>query len=253
MIDTINYRNYSIEIHADDCPDNPWKSWDGNPPYFGKAGHALDTDCAPDVYEITDLIPRSQWAGLAVLAYYGPANTSFTLRVPEFLQDVRSYELRTWDDQKQHMLDMLDMDCIETLEQLCGLAGLECYAGTSFGHSQSDWTDLLFVATPAWLAETGIATCHVDKALQHAYDLWSAWAWGDVFGYIVTSPEGDEVASCWGFYGDNNETSGLLDSAKEEIEANIEADRKERLARLKTLIRERVPLPLRPALLASFS
>lgn len=30
---------------------------------------------------------------------------------------------------------------------------------------------------------------------------WAAWADGDVFGYTVTAPGGDEIEACWGFYG----------------------------------------------------
>lgn len=36
---------------------------------------------------------------------------------------------------------------------------------------------------------------------------------GDVWGYTITDEEGDEVDSCGGFYGDDIDQNGLLDSA----------------------------------------
>ncbi len=41
---------------------------------------------------------------------------------------------------------------------------------------------------------------------------------GDVYGFIVEDPDGEEVASCYGFYGDP-ETSGCIETAKTEAEA----------------------------------
>lgn len=47
---------------------------------------------------------------------------------------------------------------------------------------------------------------------------------GDVWGFVVEE-DGDEVDSCWGFYGDNPLTNGILDhlseSAKEVVKAGL--------------------------------
>ncbi len=37
---------------------------------------------------------------------------------------------------------------------------------------------------------------------------------GNVYGFIVTTPEGDDVESCWGFYGDYDQENGVLAEAK---------------------------------------
>lgn len=47
---------------------------------------------------------------------------------------------------------------------------------------------------------------------------------GSVWGYVVENEEGEEVDSCWGFYGDDLEETGMLGNvASEHVEAVREA------------------------------
>ena len=32
------------------------------------------------------------------------------------------------------------------------------------------------------------------------------------YGFILEKPDGEHIDSCWGFYGDNIETNGILDN-----------------------------------------
>lgn len=80
---------------------------------------------------------------------------------------------------------------------------------------------------------------------------------GNVYGFIIESadsdgdPDSDSLDSCWGFYGDPDE-SGLAEAAAESL-AHIREERKaKRLAKLKELIRARVPLAARAAILEGF-
>jgi hypothetical protein len=76
--------------------------------------------------------------------------------------------------------------------------------------------------------------------MQYSADLWGHWAWGDVYGFIIESEDFND--SCWGFYGDNHEKSGLLDMARESIDHHLKDKRKKRTQRIKTLISNHVPL-----------
>ena len=38
-----------------------------------------------------------------------------------------------------------------------------------------------------------VAECHIEE--------WNKYLSGDVWGYIIKTPEGEELESCWGFYG----------------------------------------------------
>lgn len=44
---------------------------------------------------------------------------------------------------------------------------------------------------------------------------------GDVYGYKILDQDGDEVDSCWGFFGEDHEKSGLLESARGYIDSVV--------------------------------
>ena len=84
--------------------------------------------------------------------------------------------------------------------------------------------------------------------LRHTLQLLEYWANGNVYAYEI--PALDEY--CGGFYGWDHETSGLVEYATDAVETHLRLQRQKRYARLKQLLRDHVPLHLRPALLATF-
>lgn len=67
------------------------------------------------------------------------------------------------------------------------------------------------------------------------------WCNGNVYGFIIEDDDGENLESCWGFYGLDycmDEASGLAESINENVA-------RARVDRLKTMIRNRVPLELR--------
>ena len=84
--------------------------------------------------------------------------------------------------------------------------------------------------------------------LRHTLQLLEYWANGNVYAYEI--PALDEY--CGGFYGWDHETSGLVEYATDAVETHLRLQRQKRYARLKQLLRDHVPLHLRPALLAAF-
>lgn len=46
------------------------------------------------------------------------------------------------------------------------------------------------------------------KAAETHIEVWNQYLSGDVWGYVIETPEGEDVDSCWGFYG--------LDYARQE-------------------------------------
>lgn len=70
------------------------------------------------------------------------------------------------------------------------------------------------------------------------------WANGEVYRLVIPELDFD----CGGFYGWDHEASGLLEYAREEIDAELKKRRKAHFERLKQLIRSKVALQYRPAL-----
>lgn len=141
-------------------------------------------------------------------------------------------------------------DYFESVAKLWNMRGIAAVADCSTGYSQGDYADVLAVATPAWVKKVGAPRASHKRQLDYAIKLYGYWAWGDCYGWEIISPDGDELDSVWGYYGDDHEESGLADAAREHVDCIIGAARKAKADKLKELIRNRVPLALRPALLA---
>ncbi len=114
----------------------------------------------------------------------------------------------------------------EMLELLCQLARIPCKWEQSTGYSQGDAAWVFVAAMPAWVKLTGWNPPKEEQqeSLQADIDLWSAWAWGDVYGVTeILRPDSIEIpdSSCWGFYGDDHEKSGLLYHCRESVESDM--------------------------------
>lgn len=84
----------------------------------------------------------------------------------------------------------------------------------------------------------------IQDRLRSEIEELSAWANGDTYRFAIPSLD----AGCGGFYGDDHQTSGLLEHAREDIRYVVRQQRHEHFTRLKRLIRSRVPLQYRPTL-----
>lgn len=49
------------------------------------------------------------------------------------------------------------------------------------------------------------------SALKNELEVYSNFINGEVFGYVLKDEKGEEVDSCWGFYGLNFKTNGIAD------------------------------------------
>lgn len=63
----------------------------------------------------------------------------------------------------------------------------------------------------------------IEDILRSEVDVYDDYLRGNVYGYKIESPEGDELedGSVWGFYGYDHEKSGLLESAHPTIDYEI--------------------------------
>jgi len=62
----------------------------------------------------------------------------------------------------------------------------------------------------------------VEDILRGEVETFSMYLEGDVWGYVVTDPEGEEIESCWGFYGMEyckEEATAIAESHQEAISA----------------------------------
>lgn len=61
---------------------------------------------------------------------------------------------------------------------------------------------------------------NILNCMNGEVELLDQWLQGDVYGFRITDDKGDEVDSCWGFYGSDPKTNGMYDHwSKETIDA----------------------------------
>lgn len=68
-----------------------------------------------------------------------------------------------------------------------------------------------------WKRITAERAEKIKSYLRNEVETYSQWANGEVYGFITKDAEGEEIDSCWGFYGFDHEASGLADAAQEMI------------------------------------
>ncbi len=227
---------YKAEIAIDESPENPFWAFDCDPPiavyydrHFGHpCGRKEDSITLADLF---DLLPESRFrsrAGRGAIADAAGVDLG-EVETPE--KGNRTPEAWRWairealPETPGYYSSVSDyFDCMEAV---AGLAGVPCYRGESRGYSQGDWAAVFVAATPAWAKEVGAPKESLARQCKGTFDLYTAWAWGDVYGVSeIIRPNGEEMAdgSCWGFYGSDHEASGLM----EHCRSIVEFDRKER-------------------------
>lgn len=88
----------------------------------------------------------------------------------------------------------------------------------------------------------------VLKRLRSEVEEWSSWANGEVYSFTIEDENGEFVDSCGGWIGDPDLAMSEGISFAQDVCRN---DRKRRQDRLKELIRNHVPLPMREKELAA--
>jgi len=74
----------------------------------------------------------------------------------------------------------------------------------------------------------------LEKYLKSEVEQFDDYLTGRVYGYKVLDPDGVEIDSCWGFYGDYDE-SGLMDEVRAIVDNDIKMDEREQFkSRIRT-------------------
>lgn len=57
--------------------------------------------------------------------------------------------------------------------------------------------------------------------LESEVKTYNQYITGDVYGFTITDPDGEEVDSCWGFYGDDFRNNGMTDHIPKELQSQL--------------------------------
>lgn len=79
------------------------------------------------------------------------------------------------------------------------------------------------------------------KCLLGEVEAYSQFISGQVYGYVVKDRNGEWLDSCWGYYGHDFKTNGLLETAHSYIDWHLAKAYKDRARQVMAWIREGVP------------
>lgn len=260
------YKGLRVRAVQDESPCNPFTDHDGHWPMIVRYDGSfteydkLPGPCVDDPFaRFTDgQLIHDQLAIAGVFA----TTVGDALSIQD-LDDRDVKYCRDADKLRDAFVDLLseerDSDKLELYAALYRLAGIEAVCGSSTGHSQGAYAEVLVVGTPEAVAMFGTDGDQIVRSLSSQINLYSAWAWGDVYGYVVEEVEYDEdgdetdareLSSCYGYFGTDHAESGLEESARYAVDAIIHHARTTKQAKLKELIRNHVPLDMRAGILA---
>ena len=101
----------------------------------------------------------------------------------------------------------------------------------------------------------------LEQTVRNICETFSAWANGEIYGYIVRDADDEILESCWGYYGGDDRdycmkegvrmAEHLVKQAREQELAEAKAAREYRAHRIKAFITNHVPLDIRQGVLAA--
>lgn len=214
-METILYREATIEIHPDHYPENPMEEWSemGKIYSFSKKHiNSIDLDRAEEL--------MTEKPHHVKLSYFEHGSCHWMVMG----ESSPGMEFR-WDGVRFAGLWIPDDDCMETINARA-FKGMEERPGTTFQDNRR------------------------KALLDYARDVcktYTHWCNGDVYGYTVEL-DGDQIDSCYGFYGSDLEENGLLGQAQSVIDGHLDDLRGLHLQKLKEQIKHKVPLEYRKPL-----
>jgi hypothetical protein len=106
-------------------------------------------------------------------------------------------------------------------------SGLHMYAGGGSNRCDPGGWDSgtvgFIYATKADLEKFGIEFEQVAKQLVSEIETYDQYLTGDIYGYQIKGPDGQDGDSCWGFYGHEY----ALEQMTQALEAEIKSEREE--------------------------
>jgi hypothetical protein len=197
MSDSIQYKGYTIKVETEDDPCNP----------------------------------RTEWYNIGTMVcFHGNYNLGDDKKELSTGEVLKHSNFKSWQDMIDHV-NRVEGGIIWLPLYLYDHSGITI-STTGFRHidsAQWDWGQVGFIYVTKkkargeyiWKGITAARTEKVLEALRSEVETYDQYLTGDVYRYTVIKPDGEEGDSCGGFFGSDNEKSGLLENAQNSIDCEI--------------------------------
>jgi hypothetical protein len=206
IYETLEYKGFTINVHNDDDPQNP-RDWDNLGTMVVKWGdYDLGDKHDIDIEQFRRAESKDSWAALKK---YLIEEKKADIILPLYIYEHSGMTISTtgfscpWDS---------------------GRAGFIYMTAEKIRHEYSV------------KRITKALRKRVTGYLVNEVKTYDDYITGNTYGYTVEDSDSNEIeASCWGFFGDDHEASGLLEYAHDAIDCEIEAraEEAERLRKYK--------------------
>lgn len=215
MEDSITYKGYTIQIEQDEWPCNPRTEWD--PISTISSFHDKINDECKEIMDHD--YEEDDWETLKALYIF---NVKMVAILPLYFREF-SYdcELNTTGTGKQIGFVYISKKMWES------------HMGKT--DESSDWWQKHHKGK----SKADVARSHIVSEIE----TYQQWLNGECYSFSI---EGDDFEDrCSGYYGNDHEASGLLESAKESIDCHLKWILKKRLKVLKGYLKAKVPIMYR--------
>lgn len=222
-METIKYKNYNIKIEQDDCPENP-RAWDNMGTLYLNNYGSDDSIKHDEESMLVDILAEEE------VTSYDQGWLQFN--IDKARKNLEKYYL------------FLPVYKYEHGGVAYNTSGFSC--GWDSGQagfiviSKEDIRKIYNVKRISSRLKE-----RVLSILESEVEIFSQYANGDVYGFTIEQDEFHD--SCWGFFGDDHDASGLMATAQEIIDYHLAQKAKQKQAKIKQLIKNKVALIYRAA------
>jgi hypothetical protein len=151
--------------------------------------------------------------------------------------DLKHENFSSWGEIQEYLRKELRANIIIPL-YLLDHSGLWIRAGRGFPEDSGGWDSGVvgFIYTTPKRIRNMYAIKHItkekltqaEKELYREVETYNDYLTGNVYGFIVEDPEGENIDSCWGFYGDEgmkeaySQAKGTIDYESEKRTVEID-------------------------------
>jgi len=170
-------------VPDDTCPENPHTNWDmvGEAYYAWRRNNFGGTEADGRILCMYDLLPQ----------------TSLPLYVLNEMDHAR-----VDDDVSERVRERLVKAFNKYFVYRSVQIGRDGHICSSTGNGWEDNDDVLYVCPREKLKKEKLTRKAASRILDGELKTIGRYMEGNVFGFVIETPDGDHVDSCYGFYGD---------------------------------------------------
>ena len=239
LIESIDYKSCVIEVYPDFDPQNP-REWDN-------LGIIV---CSHGRYELgEEQFDKNR------IDYYSSFDELFAdyINLKYKIVDPKEYDTSN-ETEIQKVWKWIDKNLLYAPLYLYDHSVLRMKIGSFYGllpqgHAEFDsgQVGFIYVDKEKLRKEYGkrITKNIKEKAMQvlnGEIDTYDSYVSGQIYGYMAKDSKGEDINSCWGFFGDTDE---MIKEAKGEIDYYLKEKQKKKEKKLKGQIKNKVALQYR--------